>query len=112
MLLNIVALSGDVCRHDVARSQLHTSNLALARVGLLRSHDTHSEADALLGRTVRRGEGGRDGVACSLSLARAAEDLVEGRGTWERRGKAAECRELLGRRGRRSEGGGGQIGGQ
>lgn len=111
MLLDIVALSGDVCRHDVARRQLYTSNLALTGVGLLRSHDAHTEADAFLGRAVRRSKGGGDGVACSLALARAAKDLVEGRGPWERRGKAAEGRELLGRRGRRSEGGGGQIGG-
>lgn len=78
MLLNIMALTRDICRNDRPRRQLDTSSLSLTRVGLLGSHDTDTETDALQCGTVRVCEGGRDGVASAFALSNAAEDLVEG----------------------------------
>lgn len=80
MLLDVVPLAGDVGRDDGARRQLDSGRLALPGVGLLGADDADAEADALQGRAVCVGEGGRDGMAGALALPDAAEDLVQGRG--------------------------------
>lgn len=90
VLLDIVSLAGDVRRHDGPRRQLDTRRLALARVGLLGPHDADSQAHALEGRAVRVGQGRGDGVACSLALADASQDLVEGCLRGGSRGEGAE----------------------
>lgn len=84
VLLDVVALAGDVGRNDSARRELDTGRLSLARVGLLGLDDTDTQADALEGRAVCVGQGGRDGVASALALAAAAEHLVDG-------GRAGGC---------------------
>lgn len=58
MLLNVVTLAGDVRRDLHAAGELHTRNLPLAGVGLLRSHDSHTQAHALHGGRVGGGERG------------------------------------------------------
>src|SRR5689334_11277376 len=52
VLLDIVALSGDVGRDRPAGGQPHTGRLALARVGLLGPRDADLEAHALAHRRV------------------------------------------------------------
>lgn len=79
MLLDVVALSRNVRRNYIARAQLDTGDLALARVGLLGPHDTHAQADALLRRALRRSQRRRRGVASPLALPRPAEYLVQRR---------------------------------
>lgn len=77
MLLNVVALAGDVGRDDGARRELDTGRLTLTRVGLLGLDDTDTQADALEGRAVRVRQSRRDGVASALALAAAAQHLVD-----------------------------------
>lgn len=76
VLLNIVALAGEVRSDEGARGKLDTGRLALARVGLLGPDDADTQADSLEDRAPRVGEGRRDGVAGALALADAAQDLV------------------------------------
>lgn len=78
MLLDIMSLARNIRRDDRPRRKLHTRRLALAGIGLLRPHDAHAQTDALQGRAVRVGQRGGDGVARSLALSDAAQDLVEG----------------------------------
>lgn len=73
-----MALARDIRRNNRPRRKLHTRRLALTRVWLLRPHDAHTQTDALEGRAVRVGQRGGDGVARSLALSDAAQDLVEG----------------------------------
>jgi len=68
VLLDVVALAGDVGRDHLAVGQAHTGSLALTRVGLLGLLDADLDADALeLGR-LDGGQGGRDGVTGSLGF--------------------------------------------
>lgn len=76
MLLNIVSLTRDIRSNNSASRKLNTSGLAFSRVGLLGSDDTNTETHALESRTVRVGQGRRDGVTGSLALSNTAEDLV------------------------------------
>lgn len=86
VLLDVVTLAGDVRRDLRPARQLHTRDLALARVGLLGPHHAHTETDALHGRGVGGGERRGCGVAgASAGLAAAAEDLVQRRGDGGRR---------------------------
>ena len=78
VLLDVVTLAGDVRRNDVPAAQLDTGNLALSGVGLLGTHDTDTQAHALLRRALRGGQGRGGGVARALALAAAAKNLVEG----------------------------------
>lgn len=78
VLLNIMSLARDIRRNNRTRRELHTSRLSFTRVGLLRSHDTDTQTHALESRAVRIGQRRGDGVACSLALSNAAQDLVEG----------------------------------
>lgn len=71
VLLDVVALAGDVGGDHAARGQAHTGGLALARVGLLGARDADLEADALLLRAPRVRERGGHGVAGALRLAAA-----------------------------------------
>jgi hypothetical protein len=50
VLLDVMALAWNIRRDMLARGELHTSDLALSRIGLLGTHDSHSQADALHGR--------------------------------------------------------------
>lgn len=52
VLLNIVSLTGNIRRNDRSTAKLHSRRLALSGVGLLGSHDTDTETDALELRTV------------------------------------------------------------
>jgi len=71
MLLDVVALAGDIgCDHAAGR-QTDTRRLALTGVGLLRSRDTDFQAHALLLRTKRGRQSGRDSVARSLRFSAA-----------------------------------------
>lgn len=71
VLLDVVALAGDVGRDDAAAREAHAGRLALARVGLLGPRDADLEAHALElgGADLREGRG--DGVARALGLAAA-----------------------------------------
>lgn len=73
-----MSLTRDIRRHDRPGRELHTRRLSLTRVGLLRPHDADTQAHALEGRAVRVGQRGGHGVARSLALSDAAQDLVEG----------------------------------
>jgi hypothetical protein len=67
VLLDVVALAGDVgCDHST-RAQAHTGRLALTRVGLLGPRDAHLEADALLLRRLRLGESWGHSVTGALA---------------------------------------------
>ena len=85
VLLDVVALAGDVGGDDGAGGQLDTGRLSLARVGLLGSHDTDSQAHALEGRGAGVGQRRRHGVTGALALTASAEDLVQRRGAGGRR---------------------------
>lgn len=78
MLLDIMSLARDIRRNHRARRKLYTRRLALARIGLLRPHDAHTQTNAFQGRAVRVRQRGGDGVARSLALSDATQDLVEG----------------------------------
>lgn len=104
VLLDVVALAGDVGGDDGAGGQLNTGRLALARVGLLGAHHAHAQAHALERRAARVGERRRDGVARALALADAAEDLVQRRRAGGCRREAAEGGH--GESGRCGDGGG------
>lgn len=67
VLLNVVALAGNVGRDMAARAETHTSSLTLSGIGLLGPLNTDFEADTLLLRALRIGEGRRDGVASALA---------------------------------------------
>ena len=71
MLLDIVALAGDVGRDDLAARQPHAGGLSLARVGLLRPRDAHLHAHALEHGRFDGGQGGGHGVAGSLGFSAA-----------------------------------------
>lgn len=68
VLLDVVALAGDVGGDHAAAGQAHTGRLPLARVGLLGARDADLEAHALLLRAFRVGKGRGDGVARTLGL--------------------------------------------
>ena len=76
MLLNIVALARNDSGNDLARTQAHTSNLALARVGLLGLCDTGLETHALQRRVVLQRR--RPATPRALALAAATSNLVVG----------------------------------
>lgn len=69
VLLDVVALAGDVGGDHAAGGEADTGGLALARVGLLGARDADLEADAFLLRAVHVGQRGGDGVAGSLRFA-------------------------------------------
>lgn len=71
VLLHVVALPGDVARHDAARTQPHTRRLAFRRVGLLGLGDADFEADAFELRGLDVVEGRGDGLAGALRDAAA-----------------------------------------
>lgn len=75
MLLDVVALAGDVGRDGLAGGQAHTRRLTLARVGLLGPRDADLDAHALALRVVAAGQGGRDCVAGSAGFAAALEEI-------------------------------------
>jgi hypothetical protein len=70
VLLDIVALAGNVRRDHASAGQAYTCRLTLARVGLLGTRDTDFQANTLLLRRVRLGQGRGDGV--TRAFARAA----------------------------------------
>lgn len=71
VLLDVVALAGDI-RGDLATvRETDTGRLALARVGLLGTLDADLDADALEVRAFGVGKRGGDGVASSLALTAA-----------------------------------------
>lgn len=78
VLLDIVTLAGNVGGDLLARRQTHTRRLSLARVGLLRPHDTDLEADALHRRGAFLGERRGDSVPRTLGFSAASEHLIEG----------------------------------
>lgn len=78
MLRDVVALAGDVGSDNLAGRKTHTRSLALARVGLLGSHDAHLHAHALERRGLDRGQGRGDGVASALGFAAALGRWKEG----------------------------------
>lgn len=92
MLLDVVALAGDVRCNNGAIGQLDTGRLALTRVGLLGLDDTNTQTDALERGTPVVGEGRGDGVARALALSAALEDLVYRRGAGCRCGKGARSK--------------------
>jgi hypothetical protein len=85
VLLDVVALAGDVGGNDGSRGQPDTSDLALTRIGLLGLDDTDTQAHTLHGGSFGVGQSGRDGVASALALSCAAQDLHE-------RGVSGGCR--------------------
>lgn len=66
VLLDVVALAGNVRGNHTTAGQTHTGRLALARIGLLGAGDADFEAHAFLLRAYRIGKGRGDGVACAL----------------------------------------------
>lgn len=68
VLLDVVALAGDVGGDHAAVGEADTGGLALARVGLLGPRDAHLQTDALHLRAARVGQSRGDGVAGSLRL--------------------------------------------
>lgn len=82
VLLNVVALAGNVGSNDSSRRELHTGRLSLARVGLLGPHDTHTQTHTLERRTRRVRQCRRDGVTCALALSDPAQHLVQRRRSW------------------------------
>jgi hypothetical protein len=71
VLLDVVALAGDIGGDRTSGRQPHTGGLALARVGLLGPRDADLEADSLPLRGKDLGQGGGDGVAGSLGFPAA-----------------------------------------
>lgn len=71
VLLDVVALTGDVRRDDLAGREPDTRRLALARVGLLGPRDAHLHAHALHEGALLLCEGGGDGVPGLLALSAA-----------------------------------------
>lgn len=69
VLLDVVALAGDVSRDHAAAGQAHAGRLALARVGLLGPRDADLEAHALLLRRPRVRQRRRHRVPRALRLA-------------------------------------------
>lgn len=69
VLLNVVALSGDIRRDLSTGAQTHTRRLTLAGIGLLGPRNAHLEAHALLLRTLRVGQSGRCMMAGALACA-------------------------------------------
>lgn len=65
MLLDVVALSGNVRRDRLASRQAHTRRFSFARVGLLGPCDADFDAHALALRIFAFGQGGGGGVADS-----------------------------------------------
>ena len=79
VLLDVVALAGEVGGNDTPRRQLDAHRLALARVGLLGPRDAHLEADAPERRGLDRRVRGRYGVSRSSGLAAALRPSVSKR---------------------------------
>lgn len=69
VLLNVVALAGDVRRDDLAGGEPDTRRLALARVGLLGPRDAHLYAHALHEGALLLREGRGHGVPGLLALS-------------------------------------------
>lgn len=96
VLLDVVALAGDVRRDVTARRQPHTRRLALTRVRLLWPRNADLEAHTLQKGRVGFGQGGRHRPALPALLTATTKHLVEcGLGSRRRREGA--------------EGGGGQA---
>lgn len=74
VLLDIMTLTRNNSRHNLARTQPYTSRLTLAGIGLLRLRDPGLDAHALQGGLVS--QGGRARSTCALALATPAPDLV------------------------------------
>lgn len=66
-----MSLSGNIARHDPARTKPHPRGLPLGRIGFLGLGDADFEADALELWGVHVAERGGDGFACSLGDAAA-----------------------------------------
>lgn len=75
VLLNVVPFTGDVGGDLSTVRETHTSRFALARVGLLWTHNADLDAYAFEtgGSDVR--ESGRDGVTSALAFAATPQDL-------------------------------------
>lgn len=71
VLLDVVALAGDVRRDGLARSQAHTCSFSFSRVGLLGSCNTDFDADAFALGVLVVGQGGGDGMASSAIFTAA-----------------------------------------
>lgn len=71
VLLDVVALAGDVRRDDLAGREPDTRRLALARVGLLGPRDAHLYAHALHEGALLLGERGGHRVPGLLALSAA-----------------------------------------
>lgn len=71
VLLNVVALTGNVSRNHTSCRQSHTRRFSLARVRLLGPRDSDLEADSLLERGLSLGKGWRHGVSRLLSFSAA-----------------------------------------
>lgn len=71
VLLDVVALAGDVRGDDLAGREPDTGRLALARVGLLGPRDAHLNADAPHEGALLLGERGGHGVPGLLALSAA-----------------------------------------
>lgn len=76
VLLNIVTLTRNDSSNDLSRTQPHTSNLALARIGLLGLSSTSLQTDTLQRRVILQGWGPT--AARALALPTASADLVVG----------------------------------
>ena len=87
VLLDVVALAGDVRRHHTTSREPHTRRLALSGIGFLRPRDADLEADALLGRGRQFGQSGRGSVSGALWFSAALE--------WKERGKLVSHQEEI-----------------
>src|SRR5271155_5955560 len=78
MLLYIMPLAGNICRHHAPATEPHLSGLALPGIRLLRLRDPDLQTHALHLRAADHG--GRERAARFLRPPRLVADLVQGGG--------------------------------